>query len=93
MKEFLKAKGIALGHWLRHEVFYKKLISPGGLILLGIMALVCGYMSAKGFFFVPLALGIVLIGLTVLYLCLFNPLQGYFLTTIITFLYFIPVTW
>ena len=90
IKEYIKTKGIALGHWMRHEIFYKKLISPGGIALLLLLALVCGYMSAKGFFFIPLAIGVLLIGLTVLYMCLFSPLHGYFLTTIITFFIFYP---
>ncbi|HOV45149.1 MAG: hypothetical protein IPO46_11820 [Chitinophagaceae bacterium] len=90
IKEYIKSKGIALGHWMRHEIFYKKLISPGGIALLLLLALVCGYMSAKGFFFIPLAIGVLLIGLAVLYMCLFSPLHGYFLTTIITFFIFYP---
>ena len=88
IKEYIKTKGIALGHWMRHEIFYKKLISPGGIALLLLLALVCGYMSAKGFFFIPLAIGVLLIGLTVLYMCLFSPLHGYFLLSL-HFLFFI----
>lgn len=90
LKDQVKEMGYAMATWLRKEVFYKKLISPGGLLLLVLLALACGYFTAQGFFFVPLVLAVLLIGATVVHICIFKPLQGFFLTTIIAFFIFYP---
>ncbi|MFZ1529699.1 MAG: O-antigen ligase family protein [Ferruginibacter sp.] len=90
LKDQVKDMGLAFAKWLRKEVFYRKLVTPLGLALLVLVALASGYLAAQGLFFIPLALGVALIGATIVYVCIFNPMQGFFLTTVIAFFIFYP---
>lgn len=89
-KDQVKDMGLAFGNWLRKEVFYKKLITPLGLSMLVLLALASGYLTAKGFFFIPLALGAALIGAAIVHVCFFKPMLGFFITTTIAFFIFYP---
>jgi hypothetical protein len=54
------------------------------------MSLAGGYFAAKDLFFVPIAFGFVLIGLVVLYCCLFKPLEGFYVLSAFSVFVFYP---
>jgi hypothetical protein len=80
----------SLSAFIRREVFQKKLLTPWGIAILIMMALMVGYISTTRFFFVPVAIAAALIGISIVYFCLFKPLIGYYILTFIAFFAFYP---
>ncbi len=90
LRDQIKDAGYAIASWLRKEFFYKKMISPIGIPLLLLLALVCGFLVYKDLIMLPFGLAAALIGIAVVYYCLFRPLQGFYLITVISFFIFYP---
>lgn len=79
-----------VSNWLRREILIKKLLSPGGIALLALVAAGCGYLAYLDLFFIPIAIGAGLIGLIITYYCLFQPHTGFYIVTTIAFFAFFP---
>ena len=63
-------------------------MSPLGITLLLLTAIVSGFLAAKGFYIIPFGIGAILIGIIILYYCIFKPLIGFYLVTLAAFFYF-----
>ncbi len=77
-------------NWLNRELFFKKLMSPGGILLLISLALGAGYCAFIGMFYIPVIIGFGIIGLVIVYYCIFQPLIGFYITTFVAFFAFYP---
>jgi putative inorganic carbon (hco3(-)) transporter len=82
--------GTIMIQWLHREVMLKKCMSPLGITILSLLAIVCGYLAYIDLFFIPIAVASILAGLIVTYYCLFKPLTGFYIVTSIAFLAFYP---
>jgi putative inorganic carbon (hco3(-)) transporter len=77
-------------NWIQKELFEKKLMSPGGIILLMLLAVGAGYFAFIGMFYIPVLLGFAIIGLVIVYNCIFYPLNGFYITCFVAFFAFYP---
>lgn len=76
--------------WVKKELIQKKLTSPAGIWILVLVAIIGGFLAANDLFFVPIAIGGLLIGLVVIYFCLFKPFIGFFIMMFGSFFVFYP---
>lgn len=79
-----------LSNWLYNQLMIKKFISPLGLLCLIFLALVTGFLTANDLFFVPLGLAAMLVGIILVYWCLFKPLTGLYIVSVFAILVFYP---
>lgn len=82
--------GVTVIKWLQEQTLHKKLITPAGITFLVLLALGCGYMAAEGFILLPFIIAGSLIGIMVIYYCLFRPLSAFYWVTTLAFLAFYP---
>jgi putative inorganic carbon (hco3(-)) transporter len=82
--------GQQLSKWIHTELLIKKLSSIQGLIFLITIASFCGYLAVQNLSIIPLLVAGGLAGASVVYFCLFKPLQGYYVITFIAFFAFYP---
>ncbi|HCF62863.1 MAG TPA: hypothetical protein DEU93_00760, partial [Chitinophagaceae bacterium] len=78
------------GRWLYREIMQKRMISPLGIAALLLVSLVTGFLAANDLFFVPLAAAAALIGIVLVYVCLFKPLAGFYVTSLFAVFVFYP---
>lgn len=76
--------------WIKKELIQKKFITPWGIPILLLMAVTGGFLAAKDLFFVPIAIAALLVGLVVIYFCLFKPLIGFYMVNIAGIFVFYP---
>ncbi|MBC7866104.1 MAG: O-antigen ligase family protein [Gloeobacteraceae cyanobacterium ES-bin-316] len=76
--------------WVKKELIQKKFLSPWGVIFLILMSVAGGFLAANDLFFVPIALGILLVGIGIIYYCLFKPLIGFYIIIFAGFFIFYP---
>lgn len=76
--------------WLHKQFFEKKMMTPFGIAILIAIAGISGLLSANGFFFVPLLIGGLLIGIIIAYICVFKPLTGYYIACVVSIFIFYP---
>lgn len=76
--------------WIKKELIQKKFISPWGIPILLMVAVAGGFFAANDLFFVPFAIGALLIGIVVIYFCLFSPLVGFYIVSIAGIFVFYP---
>ncbi len=76
--------------WFNREFFLGNLNSIPAKIILGILAVVSGYLAYKGLSILIFAFAGALAGIILLYYCFFKPLTGYYLVTLIAFFAFYP---
>lgn len=81
---------LGLSRWLKKEILQKKLSSPWGIGLLIFVGLACGYLAANDLFFIPVVIAGALIGVSIVYFCLFKPLIGYYILNTLAFMAFYP---
>ncbi|RYF84970.1 MAG: O-antigen ligase domain-containing protein, partial [Chitinophagaceae bacterium] len=77
-------------NWVKKELIQKKFVSPAGLWILILVAIISGFLGANDMFYVPIALGGLLAGLVVIYFCLFKPLIGFYIMCFGSFFVFYP---
>ncbi|HRN91685.1 MAG TPA: O-antigen ligase family protein [Ferruginibacter sp.] len=78
------------GRWLYREIMQKRMISPLGIAALLLVSLATGFLAANDLFFVPLAAAAALIGIVLVYVCLFKPLAGFYVTSLFAVFVFYP---
>ena len=78
------------GKWLQREILLKKLVSPGGLIFLAAVALASAFLVVNDFFIIPFAAAAALLGIIVIYMCVFKPYIGYYLVSTFAIFVFYP---
>ena len=76
--------------WFNREFFLGNLNSIPAKIILGLLAVVSGYLAYKGLSILIFAIAGALAGFILLYYCFFKPLTGYYLVTLIAFFAFYP---
>lgn len=76
--------------WVKKELIQKKFISPWGIPVLILFACGGGILAANDLFFVPLAFAALLIGIVLIYYCLFQPLIGFYIVNFASFFLFFP---
>jgi putative inorganic carbon (hco3(-)) transporter len=76
--------------WTKKELFQKKLLSPWGIIFWVLLAVGSGILATLNLFLIPLAIGGIIIGILVVYLCLFKPLTGFYIVIFLSFFIFFP---
>lgn len=81
---------VGLGKWLKREFVRKKFISPAGIAVLVLFAVGAGYLAAHDLVLVTFGLGALLIGIFIVYCCIFKPLVGFYISTFISFFLFYP---
>ncbi|MCY7290717.1 MAG: hypothetical protein LH615_00895 [Ferruginibacter sp.] len=81
---------VNLFNWLTRELFLKRLMSPLGLALLIMLAMGAGYFAFIEMFYVPVIVGFGIIGVGVVYFCIFKPLIGFYITCFVAFFAFYP---
>lgn len=79
-----------IGRWTKRELFIKNLYSPLGLIILGLISVGAGVLAYLELPIVTFGLTGALAGLIIFYYCLFRPLTGYYLVTLLAFFAFYP---
>ena len=77
-------------NWINKQLFQKKLMSPVGILLLLFLAIGAGYFSFLGMFYIPVLLGFGIIVLVIVYNCIFQPLNGFYITCFVAFFAFYP---
>ena len=77
-------------NWINRELFEKKLMTPLGILLLLFLAIGSGYFAFIGMFYIPVILGMGIIGLVIVYNCIFYPLRGFYITCFVAFFAFYP---
>lgn len=73
------------GIWLRNQFLVRQMYSPLGIVFLSALALFAGLMAANGLSLVIFGFAGALIGVLIIYACLFIPLLGFYLTTLVAF--------
>lgn len=81
---------ISFNKWLHKEVFLKKLVSPVGLLMLSLFAIVSGFLASIDLFFIPVGIAAAIGGVIFVYTCLFKPYTGFYATTVFSVLVFYP---
>lgn len=81
---------IKLGNKVKKEVFLRELTSWPSLIFLSMLAMFCGYLVFNDLTLLVFLLIGVLAGVIIVYFCLFEPYQGYFIVLFIAFFAFYP---
>ena len=81
---------VSLFSWLFREIMTKKFISPLGVLLLSLVAVITGFLVVNGFVLLVFVLIAGMIGAMIIYSCIFKPIQGYYLTVVIAFFAFYP---
>ncbi len=76
--------------WLRSEIFIRRLQSPVGLTLLALLAIGAGYLAANDLSILVFVLSGALAGGVIVYMCMFRPLQGYYIVTLVAYFAFYP---
>lgn len=79
-----------IGNWLYRELMLKRMISPLGLTLLALVAIGSGYLSAGNFYILPFLASAMIIGIVLVYICLFQPLKGFYITSTLGIFIFYP---
>lgn len=82
--------GFSLWGWLHRELIVKKFVSPLGLILLGLLSLMTGFLVASGKVVPVVFLIGGMVGAMMIYCCLFRPVMGYYMTTLVAYFAFYP---
>ena len=75
---------------LNREFFIRNLNSVTGKIILGAISLTAGFLAYNGLSLLVFAVAGALAGIIILYYCLFKPLTGYYLVTLLAFFAFYP---
>ncbi len=88
-KEFINISN-HLFAWTKKELIQKKLLSPLGIIFWILLAAGSGILAAFNLILVPLSIAGILIGIVVVYLCLFRPLTGFYIVNFLSFFIFFP---
>ena len=82
---------LTLKSWLHREIIEKKLVSFGGVSILVLLSIALSYLlTQKDFFLIPFILIAALLGILIVYCCLFRPLTGFYIVTTLAFLAFTP---
>ncbi|HSZ34810.1 MAG TPA: O-antigen ligase family protein [Puia sp.] len=76
--------------WTKKELVQKKLLSPLGIIFWILLAAGSGILSAFNLILVPFSIAGILIGIVIVYLCLFKPLTGFYIVNFLSFFIFFP---
>src|SRR3954469_22948883 len=76
--------------WIHRELIQKKFISPLGLTILSVVAVVTAVLAANGLALLVFAAAGGIIAVAIVYCCLFKPLYGYYITTLIAYFAFYP---
>ena len=76
--------------WINREFFLGNLNSTPVKLILGFLAVLAGFLAYHGLSLLVFAFSGALVGIIVLYYCLFKPLTGYYLVTLIAFFAFYP---
>jgi putative inorganic carbon (hco3(-)) transporter len=79
-----------LHSWVKKELIQKKFLSPWGILLLLVLAVGSGILATTDLFLIPIALGIALSGIVIVYYCLFKPLVGFYIINLAGFFVFYP---
>jgi putative inorganic carbon (hco3(-)) transporter len=88
-KEFVKISN-HLFAWTKTELIQKKLLSPLGIIFWILLAAGSGILAAFNLILIPFSIAGILIGMVVVYLCLFKPLTGFYIVNFLSFFIFFP---
>ena len=86
----IKNTRFSLGTWLVRELMEKKFMSPLGIFLLSIIAVTAGVLAANGQVIIVFIFIAALFGAGIVYCCVFRPLLGYYVTSLIAYFAFYP---
>ncbi|RYG51109.1 MAG: O-antigen ligase domain-containing protein [Chitinophagaceae bacterium] len=76
--------------WLQQEFLRRKLVSPFGILLLGLISLASAFLVAEDLFLVPLVASGLIIGIITVYICLFKPYYGLYVISVFSIFVFYP---
>lgn len=79
-----------IGSWFHDQLFRKRLMTPFGFVLLFLIAIASGFLVGKDLFLIPFAFSGLLIGIILVYLCLFKPYYGYYIVSVFSIFMFYP---
>ncbi len=76
--------------WIKREFIQKNLSGPWTVIPFAILAIASGFLAASDLFFIPLIVAASLVGLLIVYHCIFHPLKGFYIIIFLGFFVFYP---